>query len=39
VAKKAAAEVLALPFHGGLTVDDAMRLSELIAWHQGGRRR
>lgn len=39
IARKVAAEVLALPFYGGMSADDATRITEIIAWHRDGHRR
>lgn len=37
-ARRAAAEVLALPLHGGLDHSDVARIAEMVRWHhQGGR--
>jgi dTDP-4-amino-4,6-dideoxygalactose transaminase len=38
VARKAASEVLALPFHGGLSAGDAVAVADIIRWHQDGNR-
>jgi len=38
VARTAAREVLALPFYGGMSADDAHRIVEIIEWHHGGGR-
>lgn len=39
VARAAASEVLALPFYGGMSTDDARRIVEIVAWHREGNRR
>ncbi|MFP3464610.1 DegT/DnrJ/EryC1/StrS family aminotransferase [Leifsonia sp. SIMBA_070] len=36
VARKAAEEVLALPLYGGLSLEDADRIAEIVSWHQKG---
>jgi dTDP-4-amino-4,6-dideoxygalactose transaminase len=36
VAQRAAAEVLAIPLHSGVSAGDARHIAELIRWQQGG---
>lgn len=36
VARKAAQEVIALPLYGGLGLEDADRIADMVRWHQKG---
>jgi dTDP-4-amino-4,6-dideoxygalactose transaminase len=36
VARKAAEEVIALPLYGGLSLEDADRIADIVRWHQKG---
>ncbi|MDR6971589.1 DegT/DnrJ/EryC1/StrS family aminotransferase [Leifsonia shinshuensis] len=36
VARKAAQEVIALPLYGGLSLEDADRIADIVRWHQKG---
>ncbi|WP_426517140.1 DegT/DnrJ/EryC1/StrS family aminotransferase [Diaminobutyricibacter sp. McL0618] len=37
VARKAASEVIALPLYGGLGLEDADRIADIVRWHQKGK--
>lgn len=39
IARAVASQVLALPFYGGMSTDDATRITDIVKWHHDGNRR